>query len=339
MKVLLGHKAFLLAAVYFFASLLLFSQDTLRLSEIRDELKAPLSILLKNGNSQTGQVVDWDGQDMRLRVNLGGGTAEMSFSAEDILEIRFPGNEHIVTLYEWMRTPGREGDALELFRAYYQQRGAYLDLLDESDINLFFRYALFALDQKEPLRAVAMIEVFRPYIKDPIRLREMDDAILMGFFQGGMREEAEAQARRLIEESSPSGPSAMPWRILAELHFDEERYEAALWTALQPIAYSNQMPMEELNTCYALAVASAEELRLKDDTLRLAREMRERDLSWPESIPALLHREPSAFSLGYEAGKAADEENLSLSGEALLETLETPSPIDPLESLPSRLNL
>ena len=131
----------------------------------------------------------------------------------------------------------------------------------------------------------------------------------------------------------------MPWRILAELHFDEERYEAALWTALQPIAYSNQMPMEELNTCYALAVASAEELRLKDDTLRLAREMRERDLSWPESIPALLHREPSAFSLGYEAGKAADEENLSLSGEALLETLETPSPIDPLESLPSRLNL
>ena len=339
MKVLLGHKVFSLAAVYFIASLLLFSQDTLSLSEIRDELKAPLSILLKNGNSQTGQVVDWDGQDMRLRVNLGGGTAEMSFSAEDILEIRFSGNEHILTLYEWMRTPGREGDALELFRAYYQQRGAYLDLLSDSDINLFYNYALFALEREEPLRAVAMIEVFRPYIKDPIRLREMDDTILMGFFQGGMRDEAEAQARLLIEESSPTGPSVMPWRILAELHFDEERYEAALWTALQPIAYSNQMPMEELNTCYALAVASAEELRLKDDALRLAREMRERDLSWPENIPALHNREPQVFSQVPQAVEATKEESILLYQDALLESLETPSPVDPLDSLPNRLNL
>ena len=339
MKVLLGHKAFLLAAVYFFASLLLFSQDTLSLSEIQDELKAPLSILLKNGNSQTGQVVDWNGQDMRLRVNLGGGTAEMSFSAEDILEIRFPGNEHIVTLYEWMRTPGREGDALELFRVYYQQRGAYLDLLEESDINLFFRYAMFALEQNKPLSAVAMIEVFRPLISDPIRLRELDDAILLGFYMSGMREEAEAQARLIIEESPLFGPSAMPWRVLAELQFVAERYEATFWTAIQPIAHSNQMPMAELDACYALAIVSAEELRLNEDAQRLADEMLDRDLSWPKSIPAIIDREPKFFSLGSEAREATEEENILSGEEALLKTLETPAPIDPRESLPSRLNL
>ena len=239
------HKFILLAALIF-AAKALFGQDSPSLFEIRTDLQAPLSIQLKKGNFQTGQVVHWDGQNMRLRVDLGGGTAEMSFSVEEISAISFPGNKHINTLYEWMRTPGRAEDALELCRAYYQQRGAYLDFLEDSDINLFFRYAMFALEQNEPLRAVAMIEVFRPLISDPIRLRELDDAILLGFFMSGMREEAEAQARLIIEESPPIGPSAMPWRILAELHFDAERYEATFWTALQPIAYSNQMPMAEL---------------------------------------------------------------------------------------------
>ena len=332
------HKIILLVA-FIFAARALFSQDSLSLLEIRTDLQAPLSIQLKKGNVQTGQVVYWDGQNMRLRVDLGGGTAEMSFSVEEIRAINFPGNKHINTLYEWTRTPGRVEDALELFRAYYQQRGAYLDFLEDSDINLFFRYAMFALEQNEPLRAVAMIEVFRPLISDPIRLRELDDAILLGFFVSGMREEAEAQARLIIEESPPTGPSAMPWRILAELHFDAERYEATFWTALQPIAHSNQMPMAELDACYALALVSAEELRLKVDAQRLAIEMLDRDLSWPKSIPALIDREPKFLSLGFEAKKANDEENIPYTEKLLLKSLETPAPIDLSESLPSRLNL
>lgn len=338
MKLFKLHK-FILLATFIFASSALFGQGSPSLFEIRIDLQAPLSIQLKKGNFQTGQVVHWDGQNMRLRVDLGGGTAEMSFSVEEISAISFPGNKHINTLYEWMRTPGRAEEALELCRAYYQQRGAYLDFLEDSDINLFFRYAMFALEQNEPLRAVAMIEVFRPLISDPIRLRELDDAILLGFFMSGMREEAEAQARLIIKESPPTGPSAMPWRILAELHFDAERYEATFWTALQPIAHSNQMPMAELDACYALALVSAEELRLKVDAQRLAIEMLDRDLSWPKSIPALIDREPKFLSRGFEAKKATDEENIPYTEKLLLKSLETPAPIDLSESLPSRLNL
>ena len=338
MKLFILHKFILLVASIFAASAL-FGQDSPSLLEIRTDLQAPLSIQLKKGNFQVGQVVYWDGQNMRLRADLGGGTAEMSFSTEEIRAISFPGNKHINTLYEWTRTPGRVEDALELFRAYYQQRGAYLDFLEDSDINLFFRYAMFALEQNKPLRAVAMIEVFRPLISDPIRLRELDDAILLGFFMSGMREEAEAQARLIIEESPPSGPSAMPWRVLAELHFVAERYEATFWTAIQPIAHSNQMPMAELDACYALAIVSAEELRLNEDAQRLADEMLDRDLSWPKSIPAIIDREPKFFSLGSEAREATEEENILSGEEALLKTLETPAPIDPRESLPSRLNL
>ena len=332
------HK-FILLVAFIFVARALFGQDSASLLEIRTDLQAPLSIQLKKGNFQTGQVVYWDGQNMRLRVDLGGDTAEMSFSTEEIRAINFPGNKHINTLYEWTRTSGRVEDALELFSAYYQQRGAYLDFLEDLDINLFFRYAMFALEQNKPLRAVAMIEVFRPLISDPIRLRELDDAILLGFFMSGMREEAEAQARLIIEESPPSGPSAMPWRVLAELHFGAERYEATFWSAIQPIAHSNQMPMAELDACYALAIVSAQELRLKEDAQRLADEMLDRDLSWPKSIPALIDREPKFFSLGSKARGATEEENILSEEEALLKPLETPAPIDPRESLPSRLNL
>jgi len=337
MKLLILHN-FILLAAFIFAGRASFGQDSLSLKEIRTVLQTPFSIQLKNGNLQTGQVVYWDGQNMRLRVDLGGGTAEMSFSIDEIRGIGFPGNKHIKTLYEWMRDPRRAEDALELFRAYYQQRGAYLDFLDDSDISLFFRYAMFALEQNEPLRAVAMIEVFRPLISDPLRLRELNNAILLGFFMSGMREEAESQARLMIEESLPAGPSAMPWRVLAELHFDAERYEASFWTALQPIAHSNQMPMEELDACYALALVSAEELRLKEDVHRLANEMRARDLSWPKSIPALIDREPKVLSPDSEDGKAT-EENTPFIEESMLKSLETPAPIDSIESLPSRLKL
>lgn len=338
MKSFILHK-FILLVAFISAARALFGQDSPSLLEIRTDLQAPLSIQLKKGNFQTGQAVYWDGQNMRLRVDLGGGTAEMSFSTEEIHAISFPGNKHINTLYEWTRTPGRVEDALELFRAYYQQRGAYLDFLEESDINLFFRYAMFALEQNKPLRAVAMIEVFRPLISDPIRLRELDDAILLGFYMSGMREEAEAQARLIIGQSPPSGPSAMPWRVLAELHFGAERYEATFWTAIQPIAHSNQMPMAELDACYALAIVSAEELRLKEDAQRLAHEMLDRDLSWPKSIPALIDGKPKFLSLVSEASKATEEENIPYTEKLLLKSLETPAPIDLRESLPSRLNL
>ena len=103
--------------------------------------------------------------------------------------------------------------------------------------------------------------------------------------------------------------------------------------------FEKTMPMAELDACYALAIVSAQELRLKEDAQRLADEMLDRDLSWPKSIPALIDREPKFFSLGFKAREATEEENILSEEEALLKPLETPAPIDPRESLPSRLNL
>ena len=224
------------------------------LSEIRATLQEPVTIVLEGGNQQTGQITSWDESLLRIEVSLGGGTAELTFPAEDIRSIRFPGAEYKRTLYEWKNDPERAEDALALYRAYYQQQGAYLSLLSQRELSLFIDYADFALAQNEPLKAVATIDMISPYIEDEAVLKQLKENLLLGFFQGGMREEAEVEARKWITEAEPAGSSALGWRLLAEINFEQEEYENAFWTAMHPVAFSNQMTMLHLDVCYALAI-------------------------------------------------------------------------------------
>ena len=71
------------------------------LSEIRTALQEPVTIVLEGGNQQTGRVTRWDESELIIEVSLGGGTAELTFPAEDIRSIRFPGAKYKRTLYEW----------------------------------------------------------------------------------------------------------------------------------------------------------------------------------------------------------------------------------------------
>jgi len=332
-----------LSSVLFLLSFLVASplgaQDVPGLADIREALAQPVELVLKNGNRQTGRIVEWNGETLRLSVRLGAGSAETTFPADEIETIEFPGGEHLRTLHDWMHTPGREEDALELFRAYYQQRGAYFDLLEPDAFGLFVQYARFAIEQNKPLRAVAIIEVIRPHIEDEAILERLDEELLMAFFLGGMREEAETGAREWIREAEPAGDSALGWRILAELHFRDENYEDAFWTALHPVAFSNQLPMEHLDVCYALAILAGGEIRLDDEPERLAREMRDRGFAWPGDIPILRDRAPDAFLADPEPEPAANAAGELGPDELEEEALETPSPVDPVESLPTRINL
>ncbi len=279
------------------------------MSRIQADLAGPVQVLLDNGNRQGGTIASWDGESLRLEVELGGGSAEMTFQADEIRDISFPGNQYLSLLGDWVNDPDRVEDALGLFRAFYQQRGAYLRYMDEGELSLFVRYARYALEQGEPLRAVAMIEVLRPYIDDEALLDSLDDAVLLGFFLGGMREQAQTQAAKWIESAEPSGGSALGWRILAEIHFANEAYEEALWTALKPVAFSNQMPMEHLAACYAFAIAAASETRQEALQQRLAEEMETRDLTWPTDIALLADYADTAKPMTDEEEEDDDDDD------------------------------
>ena len=308
------------------------AQPSPTLSEIRRTLQEPVTIVLDGGNQQTGLVTSWDESELRIEVSLGGGTAELTFPADKIRSIRFPGAEYKRTLYDWKNDPERVEDALALYRAYYQQQGAYLSLLSQRELSLFIDYADFALAQNEPLKAVATIDIISPYIEDEAVLKQLKENLLLGFFQGGMREEAEVEARKWIKEAEPAGSSALGWRLLAEINYEQEEYENAFWTAMHPIAFSNQMTMLHLDVCYALAILAAEELRLKEEPLQLAAEMRDRGLAWPDYVEMLNGKAPECFT--------AENTEPETTKEAIAieqQPLQSPSPIDPIESLPTRI--
>lgn len=314
------------------------AQEGDALSEIVSELWGPLQIELKNGNRQLGRVVSHEGDNLRLAVQIGAGSAEMTFQKADIRAIHFPGDQHLRTLANWMKDANRAEDAMALFRAYYQQRHPYFDYLQPGDFDLFVEYARFTLGQGEALRAVAIMKVLRNYIEDPALLQQMEEDSMLAFFQSGMQEEAEAKARNWIRQAEPAGSSALGWRILAEIHLREERYEEAFWTALHPVAFSNQLPMLHLEACYGFAIVAAEALRYQEEPARLAREMRARGLAWPDAIEILQGRAPPAF-LENPQIEASSEIEKPQSEEENEEAVKTPSPVDPEIELPTRILL
>jgi hypothetical protein len=325
-------KPRLLLTTLLLATTHLSAQLSPTLSEIRSTLQEPVTIVLDGGNQQTGQVTHWDESELRIEVSLAGGTAELTFPADEIRSIRFPGAEYKRILYKWKNDPERVEDALALYRTYYQQQGAYLSLLSQRELSFFIDYADFALAQKEPLKAVATIDIISPYIEDEAVLKQLKENLLLGFFQGGMREEAEVEARKWIKEAEPAGPSALGWRLLAEINYEHEEYESAFWTAMHPIAFSNQMTMLHLDVCYALAILAAEELRLKEEPLQLAAEMRDRGLAWPDYVEMLNSKAPEYFTTEKTESETT-EEAIAIEQKPL----QTPSPIDPIESLPTRI--
>lgn len=300
----------------------------------RAELNGPVAVLLSNGSRQSGRIVGWDGQQLRLEVALGGGSAQVTYPASDLRAMSFPGRLALDQLAEWTRDPNRVDDALDLFRAFYQQRGAFLQYLDPAELNLFIEYVRFALQHDKPLRAVAIIETLRPHIKDPTRLKDLDDAVLMAFFQAGMLDEATAKAKAWIDAAPPAGSSALGWRILADIQFRAEAYEEALWTALYPIAFANQILPEHLDLCYAFAIAAAQETRQADIAERLTREMHERELPWPTQHTQLQPYQPAPPPAEGETPPEAPKNN----NDPLHEPIQTPSPLDPLQSLPTRIS-
>ena len=101
---------------------------------------------------------------------------------------------------------------------------------------------------------------------------------------------------------------------------------------MHPIAFSNQMPMLHLDVCYALAILAAEELRLKEEPLQLAAEMRDRGLAWPDYVEMLSGKAPEYLTAENTEAETTVETTIIEQ-----KPLQTPSPIDPIESLPTRI--
>lgn len=296
-------------------------------NKIEADLAGTYSILLKNGSRQSGRILSFDENSLRLEIELGVGSAEMNLTAEQIVRVAFPGDEYLPLLREWADDPQRIEDSLRLYRAFYKQRGPFIQYMDRAELDLFIDYAHFALKHNDALMAVSIINVLKPYLQDEVLIRRLEDTKLLALFRGGMVDEAEIQVRQWIDSVDPASSSALGWSILAEIFYNKEAYEDAFWTALYPVAFSGTLATEHLDTCYALAVAAAQKTRQHAVAQRLHAEMLERNLNWPGQIPALAGWQPAWLHLPSDRAMEGESESTQPNNQAgTVEEKKQPAP-------------
>ena len=250
-------------------------------SEIRTLLSEPFTVVVKNGSSYKGKLSRTDQGDLQILIESGDGEAILTFRAEEIDTLNFPGDALIPLAKEWIRD-GNLAEARPLLLALYRQRRSYLPFLADSDVLLFTALPEASLLGGQPEDAIATARNLLPYVtSEPLR-EKLRAAVLLGYFRLGLKEEARKLAADWIARRDLYGDSALGWWIQARIDFEEKNFTGALWTSLHPIVFSGQMPMAYLSNCYALAIAASHELQKEEKAHWLLSEMQTCGFHWPK---------------------------------------------------------
>lgn len=253
---------------------------------IAEELKAPITLKLKNRQAITGHPVGVSEKQLQIASAKAAGEIVFTFNYDEIEVIEVPGESYKSLVMEWLEA-GESMKALDLMDLLYQQRKALLPVLPPSESNFFVLYIPLILQSPDPARAIGVSTRLRPQIKNPAALRALDDAVLESYQRLKLFEEAVAMAKKWVEERSPYGESALGYYVLGSDYLRRADYETALDLALQPIVFSSLLPTDKLAHCYALAVSAALGLREHEHAALLYQEMQTRGFFWPESDSTL----------------------------------------------------
>jgi len=253
---------------------------------IEEELKAPITLNLANGQAIRGNPIRVGEKQIQLASAEGAGEIIFTFEHSEIDSVEIPGESYKSLAMEWMEA-GDSEKALDLMALLYEQRKTLLHILPARESNFFVLYIQLILDSPDPAKAIGVSSRLRPQIVNPDALRALDNAILESYQGLELYEEAIPLAKNFVAERSPYGDSALGYYVLGCDHLRRAEYEAALDLALQPIVFSSMLPTDKLAHCYAVAVGAAFELREHDYAALLFREMKSRGLDWPEGDSTL----------------------------------------------------
>ncbi|WP_309398748.1 hypothetical protein [Cerasicoccus maritimus] len=290
-------KIFLIAWVLALAAIAL---PAMTLEQAQASLNQSQGLVLKGRRPLSGKVMGIVDDQLVFRAARAGGTLDYRYDIEEVERIQFPGNDVAYAAQQAMRN-SEDAEALMLMKAMFAQRGSYLKYLTPGEHAFFYQYAELEFEQGDPYVAVAAGIALQDAVTDPVLLRKVDDLVLLGHYQLPLKENARELAEKWVAETQGYGPSALGYYVLGQLDFDAEEYDAALWRALRPVTFSSQFPMDYLNYCYALAIASCIELELPEEEQKLRAEMTDRGFSWPKievlaayetSAPTTLKNEP-----------------------------------------------
>lgn len=291
-------------------------------------LQGTYDVRLTTGRVFSGELADLSEERMILRQ----GNAEFPFRLAQIDRIRFPGNSLLESVEEYL-AENNPLAASRLLEAMVRQRRPFLPRLIEDQLRPFLLLVEIYLLTDEEMRALELIEEIRPFLTDRQTLAQLDEQIMTAFFQLGRTGEASRMAHEHVRAQGRYGSSALGYALLTELHLQKGEAEAALWLALQPILFSNDLLMQGLDRMYGLALEACMLLDEQAQALALLAEMEDRQITWPTAQRFVPVRDWSREIIeAYARRKAAAEAEAA--NESAPETVhEDHGPLQPKEDL------
>lgn len=181
------------------------------------------SILLKSRETIEGELVGMQAGFVLLRIAKEGQvTRRIDPSAIDALHF---------------------SDADTTLEAKVLRRARFLGLLSERDESLLLQLLQRYLDAHSPLQALAYAKLWSPKIQYVSNLDRVRHLTLQAALEADLPGEALAHAQRWVAEAELPAPLA--WQVIAQDQLDRGHAEAALWTALHPIAHATAATSEK----------------------------------------------------------------------------------------------
>ncbi len=260
------------------ATLLALTLPTHSALPIHNPFADPATVTLENGRTYTGVLAGLTDGRVTLVVPDGSGEVEYSLPVERIAKVRFPGKERSEEALGLYRDNDYD-NALPLLDSIYRQRLPYLRLLTPEQEKPLVALARIHRETGATIDAVVAARRLGRELRDPGHREELAAIKLRGYLDLELHERASDEARAWCARRERHPDSALGWQVLAEIALREERFEDALWTALQPIAFASAAPMEFLKPTYLAALRACRELGDDSQGLALYGEMRKRDLT------------------------------------------------------------
>ncbi|WP_309385017.1 hypothetical protein [Cerasicoccus frondis] len=279
------------------------SLPAMTMEQVQASLSEPQGLVLRGSRPLSGKAMGIIENQLIFRASRGGGSLDYRYDLDQIERLQFPGNDVAYAAQQAIRE-GKNEEALRLMKAMFEQRGSYLKYLTPGERAFFYQYAELEFEKGDPYLGLGAGLALQETVQDSLLLRKVDDLVLLGHYKLPLKKNTRELAEKWIAESELYGASALGFYVLGQLDFDAQQFDAALWQALEPVTLSSQFPMDYLNYCYALAIASCMELELFEEEQKLRAEMTERGLNWPDIDVLADYQTPTPPPLKNEPDKS-----------------------------------
>ena len=247
--------------------------------EIQQLYEESITVVHRNRREFHGAPTSFTTQS--LSVTSIDGAVTYTFPREDIQEIRLPGRELLQRAGERIGI-GDDSAALDLMEGLLHYDLRFFPFLSEETIRQYLPLLEGRLRQNRPLEAIVFAELLLPHLQHEPTQHQVEDLILRAMLSHGFLDEMESRLEAWFVRASTYDQDALGWWVQALIHLRRDEPEQALHRVLEPIVFSSQLPMRDLEHCYAVAIHAAMLLEDSAYATTLLQEMEFRHLTWPD---------------------------------------------------------